>query len=71
MDLLMGRFADAQIDKFTEAEFETFEVLIEVPDRDLFAWIADQADTPPNYDTEVLERLKAFHEAYPTTEHIG
>ena len=71
MDLLMGRFADAEIDRFTEDELETFEALIEVPDRDLFAWIAEKEATPENYDTEVFRRLKAFHEAYPTTEHIG
>lgn len=71
MDLLMGRFADAEIDRFDEAEFEAFEALIEAPDRDLFAWIADKAEIPANYDTAIFRRLKAFHEAFPTTEHIG
>ncbi|RXF75033.1 succinate dehydrogenase assembly factor 2 [Hansschlegelia zhihuaiae] len=71
MDLLMGRFADAEIDRFDEAEFAAFEALIEVPDRDLFAWIAEKEAVPANYDTGVFRRLKAFHEAYPTTEHIG
>jgi antitoxin CptB len=71
MDLLMGRFADAEIDRFDEAEFAEFEALIEAPDRDLFAWISGNVDTPSNYDTEVFRRLKAFHEAFPTTEHIG
>lgn len=71
MDLLMGRFADAEISLFDEAELSAFEALIEVPDRDLFARIAGEAETPANYDTEVFRRLKAFHEAFPTTEHIG
>lgn len=71
MDLLMGRFADAEIDRFDEAELAVFEALIEVPDRDLFAWLAGKEETPANYDSEVLARLKAFHEAFPTTEHIG
>jgi antitoxin CptB len=71
MDLLMGRFCDAEIDRFNEAEFAAFEALIEAPDRDLFAWIAGQAKTPAAYDTDVLRRLKAFHQAFPTTEHIG
>lgn len=71
MDLLMGRFADAEIDRFTDEEFSDFEALIEAPDRDLFAWIAEREPTPPNYDTAVFRRLKAFHEAFPTTEHIG
>lgn len=71
MDLLMGRFADAEIDRFSEDEMAVFEALIEVPDRDLFAWISGTAETPENYDTDVFRRLTAFHVAYPTTEHIG
>jgi antitoxin CptB len=71
MDLLMGRFADAEIDLFDDSEFEIFEALIEVPDRDLFAWIAEREPVPPNYDTGIFRRLKAFHEAFPTTEHLG
>ncbi|HEY0293588.1 MAG TPA: succinate dehydrogenase assembly factor 2 [Hansschlegelia sp.] len=71
MDLLMGRFADAEIDSFNDAEFADFEALIEAPDRDLFAWIAEREPVPSNYDTEIFRRLKAFHEAFPTTDHIG
>lgn len=71
MDLLMGRFADAEIDRFTDEEFAQFEALIEAPDRDLFAWIAEKEAIPADYDTEIFRRLKAFHEAFPTTEHIG
>ncbi|GLK80839.1 succinate dehydrogenase assembly factor 2 [Methylopila turkensis] len=71
MDLLMGRFADAEIDRLDDDELGVFEALIEVPDRDLFAWIAEKEAVPDNYDTPVYRRLRAFHEAYPTTEHIG
>ena len=71
MDLLMGRFADAEIDRFDDAEFADFEALIEAQDRDLFDWIAGNAETPATYDTEVFRRLKAFHTAFPTTEHIS
>lgn len=61
MDLIMGRFADVHIGAFTEAELDEFERLIEVPDRDLFAWVTDKQDTPANYDTAVFRALKAFH----------
>lgn len=71
MDLLIGRFADAEIDRFDDAEFVAFEALIEAEDRDLFAWIAGKASIPAAYDTAIFRRLKAFHEAYPTTEHLG
>lgn len=61
MDLLMGRFADSAIDGFTEAELDVFEALIEVPDRDLFAWLTGKEETPSNYDTAIFRRLSAFH----------
>jgi len=60
-DLIMGRFADAEIDKLSEAELDLFEQLIEVLDRDLLSWITGEAEVPANYDTDVFRRLKAFH----------
>lgn len=60
-DLIMGRFADAEIGGLSEAELDEFERLIEVLDRDLLSWITGEADVPENYDTEVFRRLKAFH----------
>ena len=62
MDLIMGRFADAEIGTLTDAELDDFELLIEVPDRDLFRWITDEAEVPSNYDTVVYRRMKAFHQ---------
>lgn len=61
MDLIMGRFADDQIGLLSEAELADYERLIEVPDRDLFAWLTDAADVPENYDTPLYRSVKAFH----------
>ena len=61
MDLIMGRFADAEIGTLTDDELDAFEALIEVPDRDLFRWITGETSVPENYDTGVYRRLKAFH----------
>ncbi|MBX9910687.1 MAG: succinate dehydrogenase assembly factor 2 [Beijerinckiaceae bacterium] len=60
-DLIMGRFADAEIGNLSEAELDEFERLIEVLDRDLISWITGEAQVPSNYDTDVFRRLKAFH----------
>ena len=46
MDLIIGRFADASIAQLTEAELAEFEQLIEVPDRELLAWITGEAAVP-------------------------
>ena len=61
MDLIMGRFADAVLDGLTEAELAEFEQLIEVPDRELLAWLIGEAAAPERYDTPLLRRLRAFH----------
>jgi antitoxin CptB len=60
MDLIMGRFADAHIAGFSDAEVAEFERLIEVPDADLLAWVTGQATPPPADDTPMLRRLRAF-----------
>ena len=61
MDLIMGRFADAEIGTLTDDELTEFERLIEVPDRDLLGWITGEIPTPENYDTPLFRRLKGFH----------
>ncbi len=61
MDLIMGRFAEANIDAMDDATLDIFEALIEVPDRDLLSWITGKEPTPRNYDTEIFKALKAFH----------
>ena len=61
MDLLMGSFTDSEIRTMSEDDLSVLELLIEAPDRDLFAWITDKTETPSNYDTAVFRRMKAFH----------
>jgi antitoxin CptB len=61
MDLIMGRFADAEIGTLPETELADFERLIDAVDRDLFAWITGEVETPKEYDTALFRRMKAFH----------
>ena len=61
MDLIVGRFADACIDKFDATELDEFEHLIEVPNAELYAWIVGNDAVPAQHDTPVLRQLIAFH----------
>src|SRR6266480_7305450 len=61
MDLIMGRFADATIEQLAADELADFELLLEVPDRELLAWITGEFDVPPNYDTALFRRLRDFN----------
>lgn len=60
-DLIVGRFADAYIEKFDDRALDEFELLIEVPNASLYAWVIGSEAVPPDYDTAVLRDLIAFH----------
>ena len=61
VDLIMGRFADDAIGELAEADLAEFERLIEVPDRDVLAWITGEEPVPTNFDTALFRRLRDFH----------
>ncbi|MBA3518669.1 MAG: succinate dehydrogenase assembly factor 2 [Rhizobiales bacterium] len=61
MDLLLGRFADAYIEALSEADLAHLEALMEVPDRDLFAWVTGRDPVAANYETPLYRALVAFH----------
>jgi antitoxin CptB len=60
-DLILGRFADATVPQLTDAELAQFEHLMEVPDRELLAWVTGEADVPAAYQTPLFQRLRDFH----------
>lgn len=61
LDLLLGRFADAEIEKLYEPDIGSFEALMDVPDHDLYGWIVGSEEPPVPYDTPLLRRLRGFH----------
>jgi antitoxin CptB len=61
MDLIMGRFADRALEGLDDGDLAEFERLIELPDRDLLAWITGEAEVPAPFDTALFRRLRDFH----------
>lgn len=61
MDIIYGKFADSEIARLSEAELDDYEVLMELPDRDVLMFVTGEAETPENFDTPVFRRMKAFH----------
>ena len=61
VDLIMGRFADAVVEQLSERELDEFERLIEVPDRELLAWVIGEAEVPAAHDTPLFRRLRDFN----------
>jgi antitoxin CptB len=61
MDLIMGRFADSALAELSDKELADLERLIELPDRDLVAWVTGEADVPADVDTVLFRRMRDFH----------
>lgn len=60
MDLVLGSFADAHIGDLTDEELAAYEILLEVPDPELFKWISGAQDVPPNHDTPIYRKVEDF-----------
>jgi antitoxin CptB len=60
MDLILGRFADAEIERLDDVELAELERLIEVPDPDLYAALTGDKPLTPDYAGALFERIKSF-----------
>lgn len=60
-DLIMGRFADAHIAGFSDAELDEYEHLLEALESDLLAWVTGVAEVPAAHDTPMFHRVRDFH----------
>ncbi|NWH07838.1 MAG: succinate dehydrogenase assembly factor 2 [Alphaproteobacteria bacterium] len=58
-DLIVGGFAEEALLSLTTAEIEAFERLLDVPDQELYDWIAGRRDVPPAFDTPLFRRMQA------------
>jgi antitoxin CptB len=60
-DLIMGRFADAHVEGFSDAELDEYEHLLGVLETDLLTWITGQTAVPAEHDTAMFRRVRDFH----------
>ena len=61
MDLVYGRFADANVAGLSDAELDDYERLLELPDQQVFEWVSGAQPLPADYDTPLFHRLRDFH----------
>ena len=61
MDLVLGRFADAQIAKLSDTDLDEYEAWLEVPDQQIFTWVNGTQTAPAEIDTPLFRRLCDFH----------
>ncbi len=59
-DLLLGRFADRYLKRFSEPELGQYEALIAHSDPDIYNWISDREPIPEPLRNPVTILLKDF-----------
>ena len=58
--MILGRFADAHLAGFDEAQLDRYEALLDCADPDIFAWVSGRSAPPPEHDHDVTRLLFAF-----------
>ena len=61
IDLVLGRFADANLTSLSDDDLDELERWLDVPDQQMFAWVNGMESVPPAYDTVLFHRLRTFH----------
>ena len=59
-DLILGPFADQYLSGLGDADVDAFEVLMDQPDQDLYAWIIEREPTPAQFETPVMQQIRDF-----------
>jgi antitoxin CptB len=61
VDLILGRFADAEVDAMAEPDLAAFEALLDIPDPVILAWVTGQEAVPDDGNPAFIRKLIAFH----------
>jgi antitoxin CptB len=59
-DLILGAFADLRLPTMTDAELDSFELLLEEADHDIYEWIVGRTPTPLEFNNAIMNEIKAF-----------
>lgn len=60
MDMIMGGYAQANLESFDDASLESFEALLGLADQTVYGWIIGRDEAPAEHQGPVLEGLKRF-----------
>ena len=64
-DLVLGPFMAREGTSLSDAELDQFEALLaQDNDHELYAWIIETQPTPPEHDTPLMQKLRAFMRAH-------
>jgi antitoxin CptB len=60
MDLVLGPFADAHVERLGAPELDRLEALMDEEDTDLLKWVMGQEAVPPGADSDLLQTIIAY-----------
>ena len=63
MDLVLGPYADAHVDRLDDAGLDRLEALMSEEDPPLLTWVLGQAEPPAHIDRDFLDQVIADHAA--------
>jgi antitoxin CptB len=67
-DLVLGPFIERERGNLSAAELDQLEALLaEDNDHELYAWIIETKPTPPEHDTSLMVKVRAFMRAHVAT----
>ena len=59
-DLILGGFADRHLTELDPALLDEFEVMLDLPDQLIYAWVAGYEEPPPEVPARILSLLQQF-----------
>lgn len=63
VDLILGSFADAEIDRLSEEELAIYEKFMAEQDADILKWVIGEQPVPDRHDTPVFAKILSYREA--------
>jgi antitoxin CptB len=60
-DIVLGHFADDNLNLMSDQDLDVFERLLDVPDQDLYGWIIEREETPDAYKSTIMSKLNSFY----------
>ncbi|MCR6661057.1 MAG: succinate dehydrogenase assembly factor 2 [Asticcacaulis sp.] len=60
-DIILGNFADDMLPGMSDEELDIFEILLEVPDQDLYGWIIERDPTPEEFKSVIMNKLNIYY----------
>lgn len=63
VDLILGSFADAEIDRLSEEELAIYEKFMAEQDADILKWVIGEQPVPDRHDTPVFAKILSYRQA--------